>query len=280
MHVERPDPSFALCRILGNDLPPLHSPGQTLRNLRFILDHEPASARCSKIFILNRIVDRERRERLHGLIVGAGHTVDVIEFDDDAYRGLPTALERGDYLTNNNAARNRALTLGLAEADLALPFDGQTFFTAAAWQQLRADVADQPECPVFVVPMVRLLHNREALGLERVHRDEELGPSEPQLMWTRQCSDRFDEALGYGRGPKVELLMRLGIAGQWDGWKHPYWDQMRACPRSPCAGQARPAGFCYRLATGNKTATFRIDARQRARMQGLAGLVAHVDRTT
>ncbi|KAI5479538.1 hypothetical protein MNV49_003480 [Pseudohyphozyma bogoriensis] len=32
--------TLVLYRILGNDLPPRHSPGQTLRNLRFLLEHE------------------------------------------------------------------------------------------------------------------------------------------------------------------------------------------------------------------------------------------------
>ena len=32
--------TLVLYRILGNDLPPRHSPGQTLRNLRFLLQHE------------------------------------------------------------------------------------------------------------------------------------------------------------------------------------------------------------------------------------------------
>lgn len=33
--------NFIIVRIIGNDLPPRHSPNQTIDNLRFILEHEP-----------------------------------------------------------------------------------------------------------------------------------------------------------------------------------------------------------------------------------------------
>lgn len=41
LHSDAPNrDTLVLYRILGNDLPPRHSPGQTLRNLRFLLQHE------------------------------------------------------------------------------------------------------------------------------------------------------------------------------------------------------------------------------------------------
>ncbi|KAM0755479.1 hypothetical protein T439DRAFT_375834 [Meredithblackwellia eburnea MCA 4105] len=41
VHSDAPErDTLVLYRILGNDLPPRHSPGQTLRNLRFLLQHE------------------------------------------------------------------------------------------------------------------------------------------------------------------------------------------------------------------------------------------------
>lgn len=41
VHDDAPErDTLILYRILGNDLPPRHSPGQTLRNLRFLLQHE------------------------------------------------------------------------------------------------------------------------------------------------------------------------------------------------------------------------------------------------
>jgi hypothetical protein len=55
----RPD-TFVLTRIIGNDLVPRHAEGQSLANLRFILDHEPPLEACEKRFVVNRIFDDGR----------------------------------------------------------------------------------------------------------------------------------------------------------------------------------------------------------------------------
>ncbi|GAA5925449.1 hypothetical protein JCM10213_008793 [Rhodosporidiobolus nylandii] len=92
--------TLVLYRILGNDLPPRHSPGQTLRNLRFLLQHESdfsvlpplgphgvhhshlygsgtkakeahtqmGGLRVDKYFVLNRIAEPEMVSAIIGLL--------------------------------------------------------------------------------------------------------------------------------------------------------------------------------------------------------------------
>ena len=92
--------TLVLYRILGNDLPPRHSPGQTLRNLRFLLQYESdfstlphvgphpvhhshvygsgshsnelhsaeGGLRVDKYFVLNRIADKEMLDAIRGLL--------------------------------------------------------------------------------------------------------------------------------------------------------------------------------------------------------------------
>ncbi|GAA5916950.1 hypothetical protein JCM8208_001655 [Rhodotorula glutinis] len=100
-HNDRPErDTLVLYRILGNDLPPRHSPGQTLRNLRFLLQHESdfsvlpplgphgihhshlygsgnkakeahtqmGGLRVDKYFVLNRIADPEMVSAIIGLL--------------------------------------------------------------------------------------------------------------------------------------------------------------------------------------------------------------------
>ncbi|GEM06189.1 hypothetical protein Rt10032_c01g0206 [Rhodotorula toruloides] len=113
--------TLVLYRILGNDLPPRHSPGQTLRNLRFLLQHESdfsvlpplgphgvhhahlygsgtkaqqahtqmGGLRVDKYFVLNRIAEPE----LVSAIIGLLHMYSVpdsriiiIPFDWDEYQ--------------------------------------------------------------------------------------------------------------------------------------------------------------------------------------------------
>lgn len=92
--------TLVMYRILGNDLPPRHSPGQTLRNLRFLLEHESdfsvlpplgphgvhhasmygsgsqakrahsrlGGLRVDKYYVLNRIADPELTSAIIGLL--------------------------------------------------------------------------------------------------------------------------------------------------------------------------------------------------------------------
>lgn len=75
-HFEEPQrDTVVLYRILGNDLPPRHGEGQTLRNLRFMLSHEndfdflssPTSSyglRVEKYYVLNRLTSRSAVDSL------------------------------------------------------------------------------------------------------------------------------------------------------------------------------------------------------------------------
>jgi hypothetical protein len=68
---KEPD-TFVLYRVLGNDLPPRHEIGQTLSNLRFMLDHEPELEACEKRWVVNRIVDPEQEAAIIALLEERG----------------------------------------------------------------------------------------------------------------------------------------------------------------------------------------------------------------
>ena len=63
----RPD-RFVLYRILGNDLPPRHEMGQTVKNLRFILENEPPLPNVDKRWVVNRIIDPEQEAAILALL--------------------------------------------------------------------------------------------------------------------------------------------------------------------------------------------------------------------
>ena len=50
-----------LFRILGNDLSGLHGENQTFTNLKFTLENEPDFLNTDKMFLLNRIIDPEKK---------------------------------------------------------------------------------------------------------------------------------------------------------------------------------------------------------------------------
>ena len=267
--------SFVLYRIIGNDLEPRHRAGQSRDNLAFILENEPPLAGCEKRWIVNRIADAQEEARILALLARHGQPVLHLPFvladyaragwDTGCLRGraglltgagLATEAERerlelalyrrkNAYAMNNNGARNAALADGRLRAKWVLPWDGNSFLTATAWEALRAEVTARPWLPYFLVPMARVPDNAALL-------DPGFAPDpveEPQVVIRADAAEGFNEAFVYGRRPKVELFWRLGVPGEWDRWRDDPWDPPRR-PRAAEAGQVGSAGWVARLGSG------------------------------
>jgi len=77
---------LGLVRTIGNALPPRHDANQTLRNLEFILKHEPSFSYVHKHWILNRIVDANLLERLLNLLHQYNHSsFTILPFELEEY---------------------------------------------------------------------------------------------------------------------------------------------------------------------------------------------------
>lgn len=85
--------SIVLYRILGNDLPPRHRPGQTLSNVRFILEHEPEFNKTRKLWVLNRIVDPQAEASLIQLLKHHRQEYITIPFIEKEYLKQDFRLE-------------------------------------------------------------------------------------------------------------------------------------------------------------------------------------------
>lgn len=264
-----------LYRILGNDLLPRYSSGQTLANLRFTLEHEPELPGLEKRWLLNRIACPNTLAALQESIEAAGQRFDAIPFEEETYRGVWTDLgatppechpwsetfqqlprlmqlrisdyiarAKNQYLMNNNGARNRAIALGLADAEWVLPWDGGCFLPAWAWADLQVAMAD-PQLHYLCVPMHRLADN----AVRPSRADRAAVPwDEPQLGFSRRAGLRFDENLRYGSMPKALLLRRIGLPGPWqqseEGWLP--WEHPELSPALD-AGSFREVALVLRL---------------------------------
>ncbi|MEM1039171.1 MAG: alginate lyase family protein [Pseudomonadota bacterium] len=268
--------TFVLYRILGNDLPPRHTAGQTLENLKFILENEPDFEGCEKRFLLNRPTDPEQEHSIKGILDAHGMAYTVIPFDPIEYQktdwsvdAFPTedyifsnafkALEPGRadvaygqlrrdknlYAMNNNAARNFALKEGRTLAKWVLPFDGSCAFSADGFSALKKAVLEEPWYPYFVIPMVRLTANASLPG----SRPKVSETSEPQVVFRCDAEEQFDETVPYGRRPKVDLFWRLGVRGIWDRYRNEVWD-LPFPQASAQIGWYKSAAWVARLASG------------------------------
>lgn len=97
----------------------------------------------------------------------------------------------------------------------------------------------------FFVPMARIIDNLLLIN------SSYMPPSvleEPQLIFSRNALERFDESKPYGRRPKVDLLWRLRIPGPWGSFGG--MDRWRT---SSDVSEDRPvlaAGWTARLSSG------------------------------
>jgi hypothetical protein len=80
---------YIFYRILGNDLPPRHRKGQTLVNLKIILDREPAFEDVEKRWIVNRIVDLQDEQKIIKLLEKYAQKYQVIRFDRGKLKKIP-----------------------------------------------------------------------------------------------------------------------------------------------------------------------------------------------
>lgn len=228
-----------LYRILGNDLPPRHRPGQTLTNLRFLLENEAPFANTEKVFVLNRIVDSAYERAIIALL--DAHSMkyirvpfileDYIRQDfrlgdfpvGDFFRSSDfqqfskiaklrtidySYHDKNLYAMNNNGGRNIALEHGHAQADAEwiMPFDGNCFFTPNAFADM-TNALHQNRDPYFVVPMARLLDNQQIFN-QPDERPEAM--EEPQIVFRHDANETYNKDMRYGRRSKLELLWRLG----------------------------------------------------------------------
>ncbi|MFC3285782.1 alginate lyase family protein [Litchfieldella rifensis] len=299
---------FVLYRIVGNDLTPRHRKGQSLDNLKFILENEPVLIGCEKRFIVNRIVDKDEESKIISLLESSGVPYLHIPFNKDKYieqgwdiEGVPIQYApyseqfslldesqkgrvlarlyrfKNNYIINNNGARNASLADGRDRASWILPWDGNCFLTAEGWDELRHAIVAQPELPYWVVPMARVTDNAKLLepGFRPVAEEE------PQMVFRADTQLMFDPEYFYGRRPKVELFWRLGVPGQWDTWSIEPWDL--PCPEfAEEAGQFGRAGWVARLFSGQaelevEQGTQALVGRGLARVEAITELCDRID---
>lgn len=302
--------NFVLYRIIGNDLPPRHSKGQTRDNVAWLLAHEPELERCEKYWVVNRIVDPREEEAVLQLLEGAGQSVVHVPFSWDEYEQLTLDTQaipeeyrpggsqferlredqqsrvmmrlyrhKNNYVMNNNGVRNAALMDGRGRAKWVLPWDGNCYLTERAWQEILESVGSSPEYPYHIVPMARIRDNSELLDPNRRFEANE----EPQIVFRSDAQECFNPEFYYGRRPKVELLWRLGVPGPWDHWTSEPWD-LPIPDYSSQAGQFTYSGWVARMASGKahlekgkQLAAVSID-RMLARNEAIKAMIDELDK--
>ncbi|KAF9902789.1 hypothetical protein BX616_001808 [Lobosporangium transversale] len=276
--------SIVLYRILGNDLPPRHRPGQTLSNVRFILEHEPEFEKTRKLWVLNRIVDQHAEEAIIQLLDHHRQEYIRVPFEENEYLKQDFRLEdfpepdffssddystfskvaklrvldytyhdKNKYAMNNNGGRNIAIQHGKTkvEARWIFAFDGNSFLTKNAMNEIKLSIRDYGDTvKYFVVPMARLVDNSQLLkGVDTRPNSKE----EPQIIFRNDATDMYNTDMRYGRRSKLELLWRLGALERGKISKPSVsWEPKEREP-IPNKADFKTVGWVFRLFSGKRS---------------------------
>lgn len=296
---------FALIRILGNDLPFRHSENQTLVNLEFTLKNEAEFVGCKKIWLLNRIVDKAKKEAIVSLLDKYSKEYIDVPYSDAglleqafAFEELPrpdfklteefqnmsernqvvvdTAIfkHKNAYLINNNGARNLALALGGKIANWVFPWDGNCFINDQAWQAINESLVSRDDIDYHIVPMDRLQANEDVLKLSYIPCPQE----EPQIIFSSKAELKFDNKLVYGLKPKVDLLKKLGVPGIWDKWTNLYPWKKHVIKYGTDSFNYVWSGWVARLFSGNELQEQNAHERALNRELGIVHYISSLDR--
>jgi hypothetical protein len=230
----------SLVRIIGNDVPEIHSQDQSLKNLEYILKNEKNFLNCKKIFILNRIVnkniekeiiDQLKKHNIEYFIIPfqtkefinlfnknfkcLDKKLNLFNFEpEDSFALTETMSESIYFLTNVNKARNFGIEKGNIYSNTTLIFDGSCFMTEELYFDFLNNLnkTDKNDKAIFIFPMHRLSNYNQIKNKEK-HNFW----FEPQIGM-KNIVLNFDNNKQWPED-KIEFLHRYGIEGYWDLWK-------------------------------------------------------------
>ena len=138
--------AIAVYRLIGNDMPPLQSSGQLLRNTLFALKNEPEFTDGIKKWVLNRIWNETMFGQLYDSLISHGvNRRDILIrcFQIEEYVKLRSYQDRMLYLTAQNEARNDAIQDAKALGfKWSVILDGNTFITIDSWENIKRALAN------------------------------------------------------------------------------------------------------------------------------------------
>ena len=234
LETKDPSPSFAVYRMLGNDMWPLQGVGQMRRNSVFAARHEAAPPPDVPVFwVVNRVVDAAEREKLTSALaaeknVSAGATL----FADPPLRDAKCLFANATddavtFAQAQNAVRNAAVAHARERGyDWAVPLDGNQFLPSDFYALLRDALreADADGRVAALIPMLRVREEQTSdayhpradtasVAARHVREDGKFAVSEPQIALHARNAEalgfRFEPSSAYGAGNKAGLLRRL-----------------------------------------------------------------------
>lgn len=233
---------YLIIRILGNDLPTLHGDNQTYSNLEFTLRHEKEFEKTDKLYILNRIINTKKKNKIEEILKNYNTNYIHIPFEKKIFDKLPKLnynlnqikkmthkkltklLYRYNlYIVNNNGSRNFAIEYGKQNNyEWTFVLDSNSFFTLKSYTDIISNIKKDSE--YLIIPQKRL-HDNNLNNMILINKNKNLETildalpvQEPQIAFKNTSKYKFNENIPYGLAPKAEFLCALRIPGKWNKW--------------------------------------------------------------
>jgi glycosyltransferase involved in cell wall biosynthesis len=237
-----------IIRILGNDLEQIHGEDQTYENLKFTLENESDFIDTDKLFVLNKIVDANKKKIIIDLleekqvkyidIPFIASELPELEHEDLIINLIDKYTQTGELsykefeklslLLNNinkffidiNTCRNYCILQGKLNNlyEWIFVLDSNSFFIDSMYYDIVNNISDGTQ--YITIPQIRLkacgLTNDDIYKIIDVNQYEKF---EHQLCFHRTSSYTFNETLQYGNMNKAEFLDALHVYGPWRKWK-------------------------------------------------------------
>ena len=215
-----------MVRIIGNCLPDINDPNQNLNNLKYILENEEDFPNVTKIWILNRIVDKNMEEKYKKILKQNKKHFETIPFDKNDFtsksikltnnstQDIKTYMNEILYISNINGARNYALERFREKCSYTMVLDANIFLPKQSFNEIEDEI--KRDIDYILVPIKRI---SEYSDIKNESLFNSLDKGEPQIIFSKKSTLNFNEKIPYGFSNKVELLNLIGSRGIWNGWK-------------------------------------------------------------
>ena len=213
-----------ICRVLSNDLPPLHGKNQTYLHTLFILNMEKLPHDFRRHWVINSILDKFKEKQLIRLLKSRNETYDVIR--PSKYANTTTLINKA---LNVNKARNYGISKSLEMgAEWVFILDGGSFLTSESLRSIAKFTRNSSNAQsVYFIPMVRLQYKTNlsmSLTYERLFpfvsglQEVQIAFSSKYLLERRKTLSEFwggnsglvfDETLQYSKREKLNYAEKL-----------------------------------------------------------------------
>jgi hypothetical protein len=239
-----------LYRIIGNDMPPLQGDGQLIKNVKYIVENEKIREGFKRIWVLNRIHDSQKLNKIKTFLETKKEEYKEIEFvyeefinqkfninknillllnnhfwykADEKKTNLFVLLLKNfnNYATNINQARNFCLNDGKREkCKWVFPLDGNIFIPEKNLLKI-IDKLNSTDKSFLIMPMKRINKISEIGNINDTDFSEE-----PQVGFRLNKNIFYDESYCYGYRPKVNLLKRIMIFDKFNIFRNTRYDYL------------------------------------------------------